>query len=246
MSLTKIPFLVSTALSTHVAWTPPNPPPSQNERLKNITLSEALFVKTVRKGPYMTKIMIWIVCLCEAAVIYIRRNPSSDLAKRLLQLLVPGASTLSSRHHAIGQIRLSRIFLASWLLTSLGGLVRLECYRLLGRLFTYELTIRPNHELVTTGLYSIVRHPSYTGAMLEGVGVALYLMSPGSWVQECGIWKTNVGKCLILGWISNVGYTLVNMTLRTKKEDVFLKEEFGEAWEAWARRVRYRLIPGIY
>jgi len=31
-------------------------------------------------------------------------------------------------------------------------------------LFTYELSILKDHKLVTTGLYKLVRHPSYLGA----------------------------------------------------------------------------------
>lgn len=47
----------------------------------------------------------------------------------------------------------------------IGGAIRIACYRELGRLFTYELTIREKHRLVTSGPYSIVRHPSYSKSL---------------------------------------------------------------------------------
>ncbi|KAJ7923243.1 hypothetical protein B0H13DRAFT_1477462, partial [Mycena leptocephala] len=44
-----------------------------------------------------------------------------------------------------------------------GAILRLFCYRALGQYFTFKTAIARNHKLVTTGPYSIVRHPAYTG-----------------------------------------------------------------------------------
>src|SRR6185369_10287810 len=45
----------------------------------------------------------------------------------------------------------------------------------LGRFFTVDVTIEPDHELVERGPFRIVRHPSYTGVLLAFVGLALTL-----------------------------------------------------------------------
>ena len=57
---------------------------------------------------------------------------------------------------------------------ALGGYIRWACYRALGRLFTFEMSIRDNHELVTDGPYGWVRHPAYTGILLIVAGVILW------------------------------------------------------------------------
>lgn len=44
-------------------------------------------------------------------------------------------------------------------------------------------------------------------------------------------------------------YTLVSAILllaRVNKENDVLRKEFGEQWEAYARKAPYRLIPYIY
>ncbi|KAJ6516944.1 hypothetical protein C8R47DRAFT_1088686 [Mycena vitilis] len=38
---------------------------------------------------------------------------------------------------------------------------RCNCYAALRTLFIFELGIRTDHHLVTSGLYTLVRHPSY-------------------------------------------------------------------------------------
>ena len=58
-------------------------------------------------------------------------------------------------------------------MTSLGGLIRYKCYRALGSMFTFEMSIREGHVLVTSGPYAIVRHPAYTGAILVVIGIFL-------------------------------------------------------------------------
>jgi protein-S-isoprenylcysteine O-methyltransferase Ste14 len=49
--------------------------------------------------------------------------------------------------------------------------------RTLGEFFTPTVQIQEEHRLVTEGPYSIVRHPSYTGAFLSIIGGAVLLES---------------------------------------------------------------------
>jgi protein-S-isoprenylcysteine O-methyltransferase Ste14 len=73
------------------------------------------------------------------------------------------------------------------LLCILGALLRLWSYRTLGRFFTFQLSIREDHRLVTHGPYAYVRHPGYSAIILVFFGGALVLFSPGGWVRECGV-----------------------------------------------------------
>lgn len=47
-------------------------------------------------------------------------------------------------------------------------------------------------------------------------------------------------------WTVGVGVLWVLLCKRMDKEDAMLERNFGEAWRAWAKRVPYRLVPGVY
>ncbi|KAJ7460340.1 hypothetical protein B0H11DRAFT_1736653, partial [Mycena galericulata] len=75
-----------------------------------------------------------------------------------------------------------------------GAILRLFCYRVLGKHFTFEMGIARDHKLVKTGPYSVVRYPAYTGALLVYLGLLFYYGSPGSWFVECVFNRTGWGK----------------------------------------------------
>ena len=66
--------------------------------------------------------------------------------------------------------RWSKSALNSLALLYLGSYIRLQAYAQLGTNFTYRIA-KPD-QLVTTGLYAYVRHPSYTGLLM--VLLAMY------------------------------------------------------------------------
>lgn len=81
------------------------------------------------------------------------------------------------------------------------------------------------HAVCTTGPYRFVRHPGYVGMMIQSVTLPLMFGS---------LWA------LIPG-----GLTALLMVVRTALEDKTLHEELG-GYKDYARRVRYRLLPGIW
>jgi protein-S-isoprenylcysteine O-methyltransferase Ste14 len=81
------------------------------------------------------------------------------------------------------------------------------------------------HKAVTSGPYAIVRHPGYVGMIL------LFGITPtflGSW------W----------GLIPS-GLMIAIFVFRTAMEDKTLHEELPD-YRAYAEKVRYRLLPGIW
>lgn len=48
-----------------------------------------------------------------------------------------------------------------------GGALRLWPVFLLGRRFSGLVAIQPGHTLATTGIYGVIRHPSYLGALVN-------------------------------------------------------------------------------
>jgi protein-S-isoprenylcysteine O-methyltransferase Ste14 len=81
------------------------------------------------------------------------------------------------------------------------------------------------HHLVTSGPYSVVRHPGYAGGV---VSVPLFGLAVGSWLAA----------------LPMLAFSLL-MLRRTVIEDRFLQENL-EGYAEYARRVRCRLIPGVW
>ena len=95
----------------------------------------------------------------------------------------------------------------------------------LGRLYSAEVTLQKDHQLITSGPYRYIRHPRYSGGIIYALGFALLFRS---WI---GI------VALIL--------SLVVFMLRIRDEEALMQAEFGQEWEAYCQR-SWRLIPFIY
>jgi protein-S-isoprenylcysteine O-methyltransferase Ste14 len=81
------------------------------------------------------------------------------------------------------------------------------------------------HHVVTSGPYALVRHPMYAGVIPMSVGTALLL---GSWWAL--LWS--------LAIVALLGY-------RAVLEEATLASEL-DGYAAYAARVRYRLVPGVW
>jgi protein-S-isoprenylcysteine O-methyltransferase Ste14 len=141
---------------------------------------------------------------------------------------------------------LPAMFVLGCLTTAASGVLRWLCYQTLGSLFTFELTLRKDHHLVTTGPYAFVRHPSYSGVVLGVVGTLLVHFGPASWWARAGWMNTLGGQAYALAWCTMEAYVLWSILCRAPTEDAFLRKQFGAEWDAWAEKVQYRVIPGVF
>jgi protein-S-isoprenylcysteine O-methyltransferase Ste14 len=163
----------------------------------------------------------------------------STWSKRVTALLLP-----NGKHPDC--IRLTPTTTFAMILMVLGSAIRYWCFREMGRYFTFHVTLFKDHKLVTTGPYSIVRHPSYTGAIFLGVGQVIWYTARGSWVRESMIYQIKLSWFLIAPVILSIFLALACIPRRMPVEDATLKKAFGKAWDEWAKAVPYRLFPGVY
>ncbi|KAH7925136.1 hypothetical protein BV22DRAFT_457915 [Leucogyrophana mollusca] len=235
MSILRLPAVFAVTYAMHLTITPPNPPPHESECRKVSTL-EAFTIRFLRAA------MAWVNALpsiAETAVILALRIRPAPLSAFVLSVFT--RSTDTSRSCA-ERVALTPHIIFALVAAALGTSIRIWCYRELGRLYTFELTLRPNHELVTTGPYAIVRHPAYTGGILALVGFSLAHASPGSWARECGMLLSPLGLMCALQVVLVVFIILE----RCVREDRLLKNRFGRSWEVWKQKVGWRLLPGVF
>lgn len=124
-----------------------------------------------------------------------------------------------------------------------GAYIRHRCYEAMGSMFTIEVSVRKDHKLITHGPYGVVRHPSYTGTFLAAPGGMLWHFTRGSFFRESTTW---VAKPLGVVAFAILISAFFILPFRIKKEDELMKEQFGDEWEEWAKKVPYRLVPYVY
>jgi protein-S-isoprenylcysteine O-methyltransferase Ste14 len=115
-----------------------------------------------------------------------------------------------------------------WLgaLTGAAGIVLLWItHRDLGREFSQTLELKEAHRLVTTGLYSRIRHPMYTAIFL--VAIAQLLL----------IGNRAVAPAFL------IAFTILYFA-RIEKEERMLREHFGVAYDDYCLRT-HRLFPSL-
>jgi len=106
-----------------------------------------------------------------------------------------------------------------------GGALRLWPVFVLGDRFSGLVAIQPGHRLVTSGVYGVIRHPSYLGLLISSLGWGLAFRS----------------------WIGVLLAALLVPPLlaRINAEERLLRSQFGDEYDAYRARTS-RLIPGLY
>jgi protein-S-isoprenylcysteine O-methyltransferase len=96
----------------------------------------------------------------------------------------------------------------------------------LGRFFTVNVAISRDHQLIDTGPYRFIRHPSYSGALMAFLGLGLCI---GNWASLAAMLLP----------------TLVVFSWRIRVEERALLGALGEQYFTYMQRTK-RLVPAIY
>ena len=84
--------------------------------------------------------------------------------------------------------------------------------------------------ILCNGMWGLARHLNYLGELFMGLAIAVafgYLANPWAWIY--------------------VVYVVALFTVRQREDDRYCAAKYGEEkWAEYQRRVKYRIIPGIY
>jgi protein-S-isoprenylcysteine O-methyltransferase Ste14 len=117
---------------------------------------------------------------------------------------------------------------ARWLgviLFGVGGALRIWPVYVPGRRFSGLVAIQPGHTLVTTGIYGLVRNPSYAGMLVQSLGWGLSF-------------RSGVGVLL-------AAFTIPPVLARIRSEERLLRARFGAEYDSYCART-WRLSPWLY
>ncbi|KAI0347682.1 hypothetical protein BDW22DRAFT_1349725 [Trametopsis cervina] len=238
--LLKLPLLAAMAGGVSIAFTSPQPPPSRKETgeyedgapepVKGLHSWGAAAVRFIPRSAQ----------LIESALILYKVFPVlRDIP--LPTWIRPSLSTFAQ----VDNLRITPSFVVGTALICLGAYVRTLCFRTLGPQFTFQLSIKEDHRLVTDGPYSVVRHPAYGGGVIQLIGMLACLGGPGSWFREIGVYSTS-GRVAGATAFAMLFLCLFGAIARTYPEDVVLRKTFKEEWDEYVRRTPYRIIPYVY
>jgi protein-S-isoprenylcysteine O-methyltransferase Ste14 len=154
-----------------------------------------------------------------------------DRGSRVLLWCVSGAGVAAGT--AVRGISATRIGISEpWLLgislalIAAGLVIRWTAILTLGSLFNTRVAIHQDHRLVRTGLYRLVRHPSYSGLLLVFLGLGF---SFGNWLSVAGI---------VIPFFAVLLY-------RIQVEESSLVEALGQDYVEYCKTTK-RLLPGIF
>jgi len=94
----------------------------------------------------------------------------------------------------------------------------------LGRQWSSSISIKTDHQLITTGPYRFIRHPMYTAMIAMALGTAIV--------------STRVHALI------GVAFVTLSYVIKIGIEEVWLSEQFGAQHEEW-RRHSWKLLPPL-
>lgn len=114
---------------------------------------------------------------------------------------------------------------AGVVLFAAGGALRLWPVFVLGDRFSGLVAIQPGHTLVTSGVFGVIRNPSYLGMLINSLGWSL-------------AFRSGAGVLLTV-------LIVLPLIARIRSEETLLRATFGAEYDAYCARTS-RLVPGLY
>ncbi|KAJ4466297.1 hypothetical protein J3R30DRAFT_3589640 [Lentinula aciculospora] len=236
-SYLKILFLAGGAISYYISFTPPNM--TRNGNVSMEVHKHTFFDKVVLNLSIFTKMMVTLSFLCEIlvdAIAIIHQSMDSWSVK----IVCPSeTANLNFLLHLFPEFQVGAILMLA------GAALRLWCFKVMGRNFTFQVAIKTDHYLVMHGPYSYCRHPSYSGGFIQIMGLIIMHFSRGGWNRECGIMLTKAGWAITL-YLGLAIYSFWSWIKRAEYEDSILQQKFAGDWKNYRHNVPYKFVPRLW
>lgn len=152
-------------------------------------------------------------------------RPTQRIIMSATVLLVIAALVVSALDHRFGWSSVPLWLIVAGDVLVVGGLVLSQLVVVQNSYAAATITVEADQPLVSTGLYGVVRHPMYLGALIMMVGMPPALDS---------LWGLAV-----------VAVALPVLAARILDEERMLRQELP-GYPEYASRVRKRLVPGVW
>lgn len=183
------------------------------------------------RGTAIVLFFLWL--FLDGTVVFRRKSAKSESRDRfslwaiMLGNMIAWAAGIYLAYTPYGVIHPTvPVQIAGLIIMGIGILVRSIAVAQLGRFHTPNVAVLADHQVVDSGLYHYIRHPSYLGALIAFLGCGLAL---GNWLS-----------LLIIMTISIAVYLY-----RIHEEETALSASLDQKYRDYCRRTK-RLIPFIY
>jgi protein-S-isoprenylcysteine O-methyltransferase Ste14 len=157
-------------------------------------------------------------------------NKQSDKLSILLILIASSVSVCSSvvewAYFTPDKSQINSVTVIGFIFLLIGICFRVWSINVLGKNFTATVKITREHELIKTGPYKFIRHPSYLGAFVAIIGCPVFLNNT----------YTIFISCIAM---------MVAYYFRINVEEKTLSNHFGKYYEDY-KKDTYRLLPLIW
>jgi protein-S-isoprenylcysteine O-methyltransferase Ste14 len=190
-----------------------------------------LFNVPVARTFFYVIVMIWLLLelrqsrKTRAGAAFVDAN-----SREMIRVLTIAAIVVAvACEHNIRSLAIRPSDIAIWsglIAMTCGVMLRFWSFHTLGQYFTFTVQTSMDQEVVSSGPYRVLRHPSYAGIMLIVIG----------WGFVYDNWAS------LIALVAGVGFGIVN---RIRVEEVALSRDLGGRYQAYAAS-RKRMIPFIW
>jgi protein-S-isoprenylcysteine O-methyltransferase len=199
--------------------------------LPNIVLTAAVFLaplvihpeRLAHPGPWLGFAVALIVMLSQPAMTFREASDRGSALGIFVAMIVTQLAAVID--FGLHQSEYPAALITGAAIAAAGLTLRLWAIRTLGRFFTSAVRVVGGQSVVSAGPYRVLRHPSYTGALLTALGTAVALESV-------------VGAALVLA------LCVPAYLYRIATEEKALIAELGDTYAAY-RRGTWGLVPGL-
>lgn len=207
-SLFNLLLILSPPIAMHVVFMSPHVPMSDDVVNKNFI--EWILLQDANYGLPMTKAIIWAIAFTELAI-----TTSHTIDPNIFP---NGLQTIICSLRAIQDVSDTSPLLFCTALIVIGRFIRWRCFHILDYSFTFKLSVRKGHQLVTNGPYGVVCHPFYVRAALLSIGQLILHGSLSSLVRRSRVLNIPALKAIAVVVLMGRMTVIASLILRLRHE----------------------------